>query len=126
MTTFQLKVKEVPTRIRYDVPKGSRYTALSHGFTVFKFRTHFTVPEEPLCSLEFLESHYLQPERPLVRGSSERVGDHHRWFDFVSWARFGRLLGWACWACHCASASLVLHGARRLMRRLLIEEFGMD
>ena len=32
----KLKIKEVPTVIRYDVPKGSNFTALSHGFTVLK------------------------------------------------------------------------------------------
>ena len=30
----KLKITEVPTVIRYDVPKGSNFTALSHGFTV--------------------------------------------------------------------------------------------
>ena len=45
---LQLKVKEVPTRIRYDVPKGSRYTALSHGFTVFSFALISLSQKKPL------------------------------------------------------------------------------
>ncbi len=32
-----LSVREVPTVIRYDVPKGSNYTAVSHGFTVLSW-----------------------------------------------------------------------------------------
>ena len=66
---LQLKVKEVPTRIRYDVPKGSRYTALSHGFTVFSSHSFHCLRRNPSCSLESLESHYLQQERPLACGS---------------------------------------------------------
>ncbi|MCS5526428.1 MAG: glycosyltransferase family 2 protein, partial [Candidatus Poseidoniales archaeon] len=34
---YGLAVKEVPTIIRYDVPKGSRFTAMSHGFTVLSY-----------------------------------------------------------------------------------------
>ena len=30
----KLLIKEIPTVIRYDVPKGSHFTAVSHGFTV--------------------------------------------------------------------------------------------
>ena len=30
----KLTISEIPTVIRYDVPKGSNFTAVSHGFTV--------------------------------------------------------------------------------------------
>ena len=32
-----LTIQEVPTIIRYDVPKGSNFTAVSHGFTVLSW-----------------------------------------------------------------------------------------
>lgn len=123
---LQLKVKEVPTRIRYDVPKGSRYTALSHGFTVFSFALISLSQKKPLLffgvpGISLLATgaaigmRVLNELETITDGSvSLSVGPG------LTAAWLGMLGMSLCFA------SLVLHGARRLMRRLLIEEFGMD
>ena len=46
-----LKIKEVPTVIRYDVPKGSNFTALSHGFTVLAWAMLSLSQKKPLLVL---------------------------------------------------------------------------
>ena len=46
-----LKIKEVPTVIRYDVPKGSSFTALSHGFTVLAWAMLSLSQKKPLLVL---------------------------------------------------------------------------
>ena len=43
-----LKIKEIPTVIRYDVPKGSNFTALSHGFTVLTWAMISLSQKKPL------------------------------------------------------------------------------
>ncbi|MBJ04173.1 MAG: dolichyl-phosphate mannose synthase [Euryarchaeota archaeon] len=123
---LQLKVKEVPTRIRYDVPKGSRYTALSHGFTVFSFALISLSQKKPLLffgipGISLLATggaigmRALNELETITDGSvSLSVGPG------LTAAWLGMLGMSLCFA------SLVLHGARRLMRRLLIEEFGLD
>ena len=45
----QLKVLEVPTIIRYDVPKGSNFTAVSHGFYRHDMGTALTLSKETLA-----------------------------------------------------------------------------
>ena len=46
----QLRMKEVPTIIRYDVPKGSQYTAVSHGFSVLGYAFLTLSQKKPACS----------------------------------------------------------------------------
>jgi len=43
-----LAVHEVPTVVRYDVPKGSRFTAMSHGFTVLSYALVSLSQKKPL------------------------------------------------------------------------------
>ena len=123
---LQLRVTEVPTKIRYDVPKGSRYTALSHGFTVFSFALISLSQKKPLLffgipGISLLATgaaiglRALNELETITDGSvSLSVGPG------LTAAWLGMLGMSLCFA------SLVLHGARRLMRRLLIEEFGLD
>ena len=47
----QLRVLEVPTVIRYDVPKGSNFTAVSHGFTVMTWAVLSLSQKKPLLVL---------------------------------------------------------------------------
>ena len=47
----ELKIQEVPTLIRYDVPKGSNFTALSHGFTVLAWAMLSLSQKKPLLVL---------------------------------------------------------------------------
>ena len=46
----QLRMKEVPTIIRYDVPKGSQYTAVSHDPASCCFPFPPSPRRRPLCS----------------------------------------------------------------------------
>jgi len=123
---LQLRVKEVPTKIRYDVPKGSRYTALSHGFTVLSFALISLSQKKPLLffglpGISLLATGAAIGMRALNEvevltdgGISLSVGPG------LTAAWIGMLGASLCFA------ALVLHGARRLMRRLLIQEFGLD
>ena len=45
-----LQIKEVPTVIRYDVPKGSNFTAISHGFAVLAYAM-ISSTEKPILVL---------------------------------------------------------------------------
>ena len=47
----ELKILEIPTVIRYDVPKGSNFTALSHGFTVLAWAMVSLSQKKPLLVL---------------------------------------------------------------------------
>ena len=47
----QLSIQEVPTIIRYDVPKGSNFTAISHGFTVLSWALLSLSQKKPLLTL---------------------------------------------------------------------------
>ena len=123
---LQLTVKEVPTKIRYDVPKGSRYTALSHGFTVLSFALISLSQKQPLLffglpGISLLATGAAIGRRALNEvevltdgGISLSVGPG------LTAAWIGMLGASLCFA------ALVLHGARRLMRRLLVQEFGLD
>ena len=123
---MQLKVKEVPTQIRYDVPKGSRYTALSHGFTVLSFALISLSQKKPLLFFGIPGISLLATGAAIglrVLNELETITDGSVSLSVgpgLTAAWLGMLGMSLCFA------SLVLHGARRLMRRLLIEEFGMD
>ncbi len=121
-----LKVQEVPTTIRYDVPKGSRYTAISHGFTVLSFAMISLSQKKPLLffglpGVSLLAAGTAIGFRALneVEGLTEgavslSVGPG------LTAAWIG-MLGFSL----CFTA-LVLQGARSLMRKLLIREFGIE
>ena len=47
----KLEITEVPTVIRYDVPKGSNFTAISHGFTVFAWAALSLSQKKPFLVL---------------------------------------------------------------------------
>ncbi len=123
---FGLKVEEVPTTIRYDVPKGSRYTAISHGFTVLSFAMISLSQKKPLLffglpGVSLLAAGAAIGFRALneVEGLTEgavslSVGPG------LTAAWIG-MLGFSL----CFTA-MVLQGARSLMRRLLIREFGIE
>jgi len=46
-----IRVKEVPTKMRYDVPKGSNFTAISHGFTVLSYALISLSQKKPILVL---------------------------------------------------------------------------
>ena len=123
---LQLRVTEVPTKIRYDVPKGSRYTALSHGFTVFSFALISLSQKKPLLffgipGISLLATGAAIGLRALNELETITDGSVSLSVGPGLTAAWVGMLGMSL-----CFASLVLHGARRLMRRLLIEEFGLD
>ena len=123
---LQLKVDEVPTKIRYDVPKGSRYTALSHGFTVLSFALISLSQKKPLMffgipGISLLATGAAIGMRGLNEVESLTNGDVSLSVGPGLTAAWIGMLGTSL-----CFAAMVLHGARRLMRRLLVEEFGLD
>ena len=123
---LQLKVDEVPTKIRYDVPKGSRYTALSHGFTVLSFALISLSQKKPLLffgipGISLLATGAAIGMRGLNEVESLTNGDVSLSVGPGLTAAWVGMLGTSL-----CFAAMVLHGARRLMRRLLVEEFGLD
>ncbi|MEC8249191.1 MAG: glycosyltransferase family 2 protein, partial [Candidatus Thermoplasmatota archaeon] len=46
-----LKITEIPTVVRYDVPKGSNFTAVSHGFTVLSWALISLSHKKPILVL---------------------------------------------------------------------------
>ena len=123
---LQLKVDEVPTKIRYDVPKGSRYTALSHGFTVLSFALISLSQKKPLLffgipGISLLATGAAIGMRALNEVESLTNGDVSLSVGPGLTAAWVGMLGTSL-----CFAAMVLHGARRLMRRLLVEEFGLD
>ena len=47
----KLQIREVPTVIRYDVPKGSNFTAISHGFAVLAYAMISLSQKKPILVL---------------------------------------------------------------------------
>ncbi len=123
---LRLRVTEVPTKIRYDVPKGSRYTALSHGFTVLSFALISLSQKKPLLFFGLPGISLLATGAAIgMRGLNEVDGLTDGAISLsvgpgLTAAWIGMLGASLCFA------AMVLHGARRLMRRLLVEEFGLD
>jgi len=123
---LELAVTEVPTSIRYDVPKGSRYTAISHGFTVLSFALISLSQKKPLLFFGL-------PGISLLAGGAT-IG--MRAFNEVETLTDGAIsvsVGpglTAAWVgmlgISLCFTALVLQGARALMRRLLVREFGLD
>jgi glycosyltransferase involved in cell wall biosynthesis len=123
---LELKVKEVPTRIRYDVPKGSRYTAMSHGFTVLSYALITLSQKKPLLvfglpGISLLGGGMLAGLRALNEVESITEGSISLSVGPGLTAAWIGMLGVSL----CFTA-LVLQGARALMRRLLVREFGID
>jgi glycosyltransferase involved in cell wall biosynthesis len=123
---FELEVTEVPTRIRYDVPKGSRYTAMSHGFTVLSYALISLSQKKPLLvfglpGISLLGGGMLAGLRALNEVTSITEGTISLSVGPGLTAAWIAMLGVSL----CFTA-LVLQGARSLLRRLLVREFGID
>lgn len=117
----ELKIEEVPTLIRYDVPKGSNFTALSHGFTVLAWAMLSLSQKKPLLVLG------LPGFGLFAAGSAMALNAVNGISDSVD-ALIGPgltaiwigVLGLAMMA-----TGLVLQSARNFIRHLLVREFGL-
>ena len=118
----QLRVLEVPTVIRYDVPKGSNFTAVSHGFTVLTWAMLSLSQKKPLLVLGIPGFGLLatgaamgmQTAQGFTTQLDSVIGDG------ISAVWIG-VLGLALMA-----TGLVLQSARGFLRHLLVREFGLD
>jgi len=117
----KLKITEVPTVIRYDVPKGSNFTALSHGFTVLAWAMLSLSQKKPLLVLGLpgfgLFAAGAAMALNAVNGISDSVDALVGPGLTAIWIG---VLGLAMMA-----TGLVLQSARNFLRHLLIKEFGL-
>ena len=116
-----LQIKEVPTLIRYDVPKGSNFTALSHGFTVLAWAMISLSQKKPMLVLGLpglgLFATGLAMAFNAINGVTDSVDAIVGPGLTAIWIG---VLGIALMA-----TGLVLQSARNFLRHLLIREFGM-
>ena len=117
----RLTITEVPTMIRYDVPKGSNFTALSHGFTVLTWALLTLSQKKPLLVLGLpgfgLFAAGAAMALNAVNGISDSVDALVGPGLTAIWVG---VLGLAMMA-----TGLVLQSARNFLRHLLIKEFGL-
>ena len=117
----ELIIKEVPTVIRYDVPKGSNFTALSHGFTVLAWAMVSLSQKKPLLVLGLpglgLFAAGAAMALNAVNGISSSVDAHIGPGLTAIWVG---VLGLSMMA-----TGLVLQSARNFLRHLLVKEFGL-
>ena len=117
-----LTVREVPTIIRYDVPKGSNYTAVSHGFTVLSWALISLSQKKPLLVLGLPGMGLFATGAAMGMNLAQNVTST---FDSVLGpgltAVWVGVLGLSLMA-----AGLVLQGVRSLLRHLIVDHFGID
>lgn len=118
----ELQITEVPTIIRYDVPKGSNFTALSHGFSVLAWAMLSLSQKKPLLVLG------LPGIGLFATGAAMGLSAINEFTDSVD-----SLIGpglTAIWigvlGLSMMATGLVLQSARNFIRHLLIREFGLD
>jgi hypothetical protein len=121
-----LTVHEVPTVVRYDVPKGSRFTAMSHGFTVLSYALVSLSQKKPLIV-------FGAPGAALL---SLGAGIGMRALNSVNQLTDGTVsldVGpglTAAWigmlGISLMFTGIILHTARHILRRLLLTNFGID
>lgn len=116
-----LKIKEVPTVIRYDVPKGSNFTAISHGFAVLAWAMISLSQKKPILVLG------LPGLGLFAAGSAMAFNAINGVTDSVD-AIIGPGLT-AIWigvlGISLMATGFVLQSARNFIRHLLVKEFGM-
>ena len=117
-----LTIQEIPTVIRYDVPKGSNFTALSHGFTVLAWAMVSLSQKKPLLVLGLpgfgLFAAGAAMALNAVNGISDSVDTLVGPGLTAVWIG---VLGLSLMA-----TGLVLQSARNFLRHLLVKEFGLD
>ena len=117
-----LKVQEVPTIIRYDVPKGSNFTAVSHGFTVLTWALISLSQKKPILVLGLPGLGLLAAGAAMGMNAAQ---------DFTT--QVDELIGTglsAVWigvlGLSLMATGIVLQAAQRFLRHLIVEEFGLD
>tara|TARA_B100000767_G_scaffold116213_1_gene110893 strand:- start:1124 stop:2056 length:933 start_codon:yes stop_codon:yes gene_type:complete len=118
----ELTILEVPTVIRYDVPKGSNFTALSHGFTVLAWAMVSLSQKKPLLVLGLPGFGLFAAGAAMALNAVNGISDS---VDTIVGpgltAVWIGVLGLSLMA-----TGLVLQSARNFLRHLLVKEFGLD
>lgn len=118
----ELTILEVPTVIRYDVPKGSNFTALSHGFTVLAWALVSLSQKKPLLVLGLPGFGLFAAGAAMALNAVNGISDS---VDTIVGpgltAVWIGVLGLSLMA-----TGLVLQSARNFLRHLLVKEFGLD
>ena len=117
-----LTIQEVPTIIRYDVPKGSNFTAVSHGFTVLSWALVSLSQKKPLLVLGIPGLGLLATGAAmglnLAQGVTDQIDNYIGTGLSAVWIG---VLGLSLMA-----TGLVLQSARGFLKHLLVKEFGLD
>ncbi len=117
-----LAITEVPTEIRYDVPKGSNFTAISHGFTVLTWALLSLSQKKPLLVLG------LPGMGLFATGAAMGLNAINKFTDSVDYLVGPGLT--AIWVgvlgLSLMTTGLILQSARNFIRHLLVREFGLD
>ena len=118
----QLKISEVPTVVRYDVPKGSNFTAVSHGFTVLSWALVSLSHKKPLLVLGIPGLGLFATGAAMGLNLAQNVtGQIDSYIGPGLSAVWIGVLGLALMA-----TGLVLQSARGFLRHLIVKEFGLD
>lgn len=116
-----LQIKEVPTVIRYDVPKGSNFTAISHGFAVLAYAMISLSQKKPILVLGLPGLGLFAAGAAMAFNAINGVTDS---VDTIVGPGLTSIwigvLGISLMA-----TGLVLQSARNFIRHLLIKEFGL-
>jgi len=117
-----LTIKEVPTIIRYDVPKGSNFTAVSHGFTVLSWAMLSLSQKKPILVLGIPGLGLFATGAAMGLNLAQGVtGEIDNYIGSGLSAVWIGVLGLSLMA-----TGLVLQSARGFLKHLLVREFGLD
>jgi len=118
----QLKIMEVPTVVRYDVPKGSNFTAVSHGFTVLSWALISLSHKKPILVLGLPGLGLFAAGAAMGLDLAQNVtGQIDSYIGPGLSAVWIGVLGLALMA-----TGLVLQSARGFLKHLIVREFGLD
>ncbi|MEC7228488.1 MAG: glycosyltransferase family 2 protein [Candidatus Thermoplasmatota archaeon] len=117
-----LKITEIPTVVRYDVPKGSNFTAVSHGFTVLSWALISLSHKKPLLFLGIPGLTLFAAGAAMGLNLAQNVtGQLDSYIGPGLSAVWIGVLGLSLMA-----TGLVLQSARGFLRHLIVREFGLD
>lgn len=117
-----LKITEIPTVVRYDVPKGSNFTAVSHGFTVLSWALISLSHKKPIIVLGIPGLTLFAAGAAMGLNLAQNVtGQLDSYIGPGLSAVWIGVLGLSLMA-----TGLVLQSARGFLRHLIVREFGLD
>jgi len=118
----QLTITEVPTMVRYDVPKGSNFTAVSHGFTVLSWALISLSHKKPILVLGLPGLGLFAAGAAMGLNLAQNVtGQLDSYIGSGLSAVWIGVLGLSLMA-----TGLVLQSARGFLKHLIVREFGLD